>query len=61
MDNPVAYTIAEFCEAHRISKGHFYNLKKLARGPRVMDLGGRKVISAEAAADWRRERESEGA
>ena len=38
MDNPVAYTIEEFCEVHRISKGHFYKLKKLARGPRVMDL-----------------------
>jgi hypothetical protein len=55
---PIAYTIREFCEAHRISQAFFYDLRNSGRGPREMILGTRRVISAEAAADWRRERET---
>jgi hypothetical protein len=33
-------------------------LRNSGRGPREMILGTRRVISAEAAADWRRERET---
>jgi hypothetical protein len=55
---PISYTIDEFCNAHRISRAHFFNLKKAGIGPREMHLGGRVVISREAAADWRREREA---
>lgn len=52
-----AYTIAEFCEAHRISRAHYFNLKNKGQGPREMRLGTRVVISGEAAAEWRRQRE----
>jgi hypothetical protein len=58
MNYQAAFTIDEFCQAHRISRAHFYNLLKSGRGPRLMDVG-KKLISAEAAADWRRESESE--
>jgi hypothetical protein len=54
---PLAFSITEFCALHRISRAHFYNLVKAGLGPRVMDVGGRKLISQEAAADWRHERE----
>ena len=57
-----AYTIREFCEAHRISKSTYYNLRKQGLGPdqcRGAELrpGGRVIITMEAAARWRRARE----
>jgi len=55
---PTAYKIDEFCGAHRISRAHYFNLKKAGLGPREMRAGARVIISAEAAADWRREREA---
>ena len=50
-----AYTVPEFCEAHRISRATFYNAKKRGRGPAVMYVEGRVIITQEAAAEWRRE------
>jgi hypothetical protein len=52
-----AYTVAEFCEAHRISKGHYYNLRKLGQAPDEVRAGERVLITIEAAARWRRQRE----
>jgi hypothetical protein len=54
----LAYSIAEFCLLHGISRAHYYNLKKLGLGPLEMDLRGRKAISVESAAAWRRAREA---
>jgi predicted DNA-binding transcriptional regulator AlpA len=54
----LALTISEFCKSHGFSRGHFYKLKKRGIAPRTMRLGGRVVVSIEAAADWRREREA---
>lgn len=56
---PSAYSIAEFCADNRISRTHLHNLNKAGRGPRVMRVGRRVIISAEAAADWRREFEAQ--
>ena len=53
-----AYTIEEFCKSHKISRGTFYNLAKDGRGPVIMKVGSRTIISAEAAADWRRKMEA---
>jgi len=58
---PAAYSIAEFCKAHRISESMFFKLKKQGRGPREMHVGDRVLISFEAAADWRAAREAETA
>jgi predicted DNA-binding transcriptional regulator AlpA len=52
-----AQTVDEFCQSHRISRGTFYNLLKDDRGPRVMKVGSRTLISTEAAIDWRRRRQ----
>ena len=49
-----AFTVDEFCQGHRISRAGFYNLLKAGQGPRVMRVGGRVLVSVEAAADWRR-------
>ena len=53
-----AFTIEEFCRAHRFSRAHYFNLKRDGIGPREMRVGNRVIISREAAADWRREREA---
>ena len=52
-----AYTIREFCDAHRISKSTYYNLRKQDLGPDEARAGDRVIITIEAAARWRRQRE----
>jgi hypothetical protein len=52
-----AYSIQEFCDAHSISRAMFYKLQHGGIAPRVMKVGTRTLISDEAAADWRRDRE----
>jgi hypothetical protein len=56
--NQLAYSIEEFCRIHGISRSLYYTLKRAGQGPIEMQLRSRKVISAEAAAAWRREREA---
>ena len=56
-----ACTIAEFCASHRISRTHLHNLQKAGKGPRIMKVGKRVLISMDAAADWRRALEREQA
>ena len=55
--DPLAFSIPEFCRRHGISRAHFYNLSKNGRGPALMRVGRRTLISAEAAAEWRRRME----
>ncbi|MER8654413.1 hypothetical protein [Mesorhizobium sp. M0847] len=54
-----ALTIPEFCQANRISRGSFYNLKKAGKAPRLMVVGNRILISPEANAEWRIAREQD--
>jgi len=53
-----AYSIAEFCRAHRVSRAFFYVLLKRGEGPTVMKVGKRTLVSDEAAKDWRRRMEN---
>jgi hypothetical protein len=53
-----AYSIDEFCRRHGISRGTYYNLKTRGLGPREARAMSRVIISVEAAADWRRQRET---
>jgi hypothetical protein len=53
----LALSILEFCDAHGISEGFYYKLKKQRKGPREMKVGARTLISFESAAEWRRARE----
>jgi hypothetical protein len=52
-----AYSIHEFCFAHRISVDHYFKLQRLGLGPDVMKVGTRTLISIEAATRWRKQRE----
>ena len=46
---PLAFSVEEF-KAHGISIGFFYTLLKDKRGPEIMKLGTRTLISAERTA-----------
>jgi hypothetical protein len=51
-----AYSIPEFCAAHRFSRSHYYALKRRGLGPAETRLGIRVVITIEAAIRWRKAR-----
>lgn len=52
-----AYSINGFCHAYGISRPMFYKLRKQGRGPKIMKIGDRTLISVEAADTWRKEME----
>jgi hypothetical protein len=54
-DEVDAFSVAEFCSRHRISVQLFY--KNRGQMPRTFNVGTRVLISKEAAARWRAERE----
>ena len=56
-----AHTRQSFCENNAISESKYSALKRAGKGPREIDLDGRIIITPEAEADWRREREAETA
>ena len=58
MTNQV-YTIDEFCMANRICRATFYNILKAGKGPVIMRVGTKTLISEEASENWRRQLESE--
>lgn len=53
------YTLAQFMDGHNVSRTHFYRLQKAGLAPRLMRVGRRVLVSAEAAADWRKRMEAE--
>lgn len=57
--NAAAYNIREFCEAHRISESMYYKLRAEGLGPREARALSKVIITQEAAADWRRQREAD--
>jgi hypothetical protein len=58
-DDADAYSVAEFCARHRISPQLFYKMKPQGLMPVTFNVGTRVLISREAAAAWRREREAD--
>ena len=53
-----AHSIKTFCEAHDISRNLFYTLKKMGLAPKTIALGKRRLITEEAAQEWRQEMQS---
>jgi hypothetical protein len=53
-----AYTIDEFCHAHRMGRATLYELWKRGIGPRYFLVGSHRRISVEAAAAYRAAREA---
>jgi len=56
-----ALTVAQFCEAHSISRTSFYQLQKDGIAPATFRVGRRVLISKEAAAEWRAAMEAKSA
>lgn len=56
-----ASSIARFCEDNDISRSTFYKLDSAGKAPRTFRVGRRRLVSDEAAIEWRRERERETA
>ena len=52
-----AYSVLEFCTAHRISRAKLYQLWQEGQGPDRIRVGSRVLISVEAATRWRMEME----
>jgi hypothetical protein len=59
LDEADAYSVEEFCRKHRISVQVFYKYPDLM--PDSFYVGTRRLISREAAARWRAEREAASA
>jgi hypothetical protein len=57
---PDAFSISRFCQRHGISISMFYKMRAQdpKSVPRVIHVGKRRLISKEAAAHWRAERET---
>jgi hypothetical protein len=53
-----AFTIQEFCDAHRLSRSRYYELRESGLTPVEMVIGRKRLISVEAAERWRREQET---
>jgi hypothetical protein len=58
---PACFSIKTFCLAHHISESMFHKMRAAGLGPQVMQVGNRVLITFEAAANWRTEREREAA
>jgi hypothetical protein len=55
-----AHTRLSFCESNHISESFYHKLKRAGKGPRETRLLDKRIIiTEEAEADWRREREAE--
>jgi hypothetical protein len=52
-----AYSIDTFCAVHDISRASLYNAWAEGTGPAFFRVGSKRLISREAAARWREERE----
>jgi len=60
MSEVEAYSVDEFCRLHQISRAFLYKLWAQGIGPRNMRVGTKRLISREAAIEWRRELEARG-
>jgi hypothetical protein len=56
---PLALTVAEWCQVHRIGRTNFYKLLQQGRAPPTVMMGRRRIITHEGSAQWLRERERE--
>jgi hypothetical protein len=59
--NSLALSISEFARLHGISIDQFFKMQREKWGPATMRVGKRTLISAEAAAEWRKARQQAAA
>lgn len=51
--DPETYTLKSFAERHQMSLSRLYELIEMGCGPLVTCNGRRRIITREAASDWR--------
>lgn len=56
-ENNQTLSISTFCEIYGISHSMFYRLQRQNKGPRIMKVGRRTLITAEAAQEWQQQME----
>ncbi len=59
--NREAFSVKEFCFAHNICRATLYNLLKAGAGPKLLKIGRRSLITADAAREWRHKLEESAA
>ena len=52
------YSVEEFLTAYGLSRTLFYSLIKKKQAPKMMHVGRRRLISIEAAEEWRKKMEN---
>jgi excisionase family DNA binding protein len=58
MSNDRSYTVEEFAEAERISRGMVYRLWDQGKGPEYYMVGNRRRITEAARQEWHRRQEA---
>jgi predicted DNA-binding transcriptional regulator AlpA len=58
--SPAAMSVEQFCQSHGICRATFYALLKEGKAPKTIMAKNRRLISMEAAAEWRRNMENAG-
>lgn len=53
MNQKPTYSVNEFCVDHNMGKTTFYALLNDGKGPDIIKLGRRTIITAESAKRWR--------
>ncbi|MHB0918877.1 MAG: hypothetical protein ACYC1G_13995 [Thiobacillus sp.] len=56
--NKLAFTITEFCEAFKISRGRLHELDRAGLGPKTYRIASRPYVSLGAAQEWQQRMES---
>lgn len=47
------FTVDEWCARYKFGRSFFYKLLREGRGPRIMKLGSRTLITVESDDEWR--------
>ena len=53
------YTVKQFTQTYNLSRSTIYRLWRDGRGPRVLRVGRKVLITVEAAQEWARSMEAE--
>lgn len=56
----ITYDVVTFCKQHHISRSLFYKLVRENRGPKLMRVGRRTLITEQSAKKWREQMEFGG-
>lgn len=53
-----AFTIAEFCEAYKVSRGRLHELEQAGLAPKTYRIASKPYVSLSAAQEWQARMES---